>query len=437
MIITASNKFESKKKDPTRGRTWQTHNNLVSIKIYLVSMALNKNSLLKTVPLIFLMFHRLLTKTHSVLGISSIQSTISKMTTTTATLPTLSWTRITPQPDPDHGVPCTRSSHGVSAITCTDGTTGLFVYGGEHIARTPIENNNAGWICSNNMSQWKWIDCSAAAPSPRVAHAQACYDNRYVYIFGGRTGIGMDESPLDDMWMFDTTTEKWTSVSTTGDIPPARSFHRMICINNNLYLFGGCGSSGRLNDLYQFNINTKVWSNLGTSLLRGRGGPNVFPIQSNTAIAIVGGFAGEETNDGHIYSIANGKWTETVLATELQDLRPRSVCVSGSFPSVGVSLLFGGEVDPSDRGHEGAGGFENDIVLLDESTGHLLQTIKSSTSTNEWPEQRGWSDCASIDNGNGTGQLYVFGGLTGDDATPQRLNDLWKLDISKAKNGHA
>jgi hypothetical protein len=31
-------------------------------------------------------------------------------------------------------------------------------------------------------------------------------------------------------------------------------------------------------------------------------------------------------------------------------------------------------VDPSDRGHEGAGGFENDMVVLEEKTGVLKKT---------------------------------------------------------------
>ena len=31
-------------------------------------------------------------------------------------------------------------------------------------------------------------------------------------------------------------------------------------------------------------------------------------------------------------------------------------------------LVFGGEVDPSSKGHEGAGGFANDEILIDEDS---------------------------------------------------------------------
>jgi hypothetical protein len=109
-------------------------------------------------------------------------------------------------------------------------------------------------------------------------------------------------------------------------------------------------------------------------------------------------------------------------------MRPRSVCISASFQSVGYSIIFGGEVDPSERGHEGAGGFENDVVVLKEDSGKYVETIKASTA-GPWPEQRGWSDGAFVDTGENTGQLFIFGGLSGDDANPKRLNDLWRMDI--------
>ena len=42
---------------------------------------------------------------------------------------------------------------------------------------------------------------------------------------------------------------------------------------------------------------------------------------------------------------------------------------------------------------------------------------------------RGWSD-GDIDNSS----IYIFGGLTGDDKKPERLNDLWELQINLIHN---
>jgi hypothetical protein len=148
---------------------------------------------------------------------------------------------------------------------------------------------------------------------------------------------------------------------------------------------------------------------------------------SGKLLGVVGGFCGEESNDGHMFDTSTAKWQEKDITKELAGLRPRSVCVSESFSSLGVSVIFGGEVDPSEKGHEGAGGFANDIVLLDEKTGAYMS---SNPATGEsWPETRGWSDCDHMDNVNGAGQLYLYGGLSGDDSSPRRLDDLWRLDI--------
>ena len=91
-------------------------------------------------------------------------------------------------------------------------------------------------------------------------------------------------------------------------------------------------------------------------------------------------------------------------------------------------VVFGGEVDPSDKGHEGAGGFSNDLILISEKTFNVEKISKAMIETDEWPLQRGWSAGCTTSN-SGKCRLTVFGGLSGDDNNPQRLNDLWVLSI--------
>jgi len=168
---------------------------------------------------------------------------------------------------------------------------------------------------------------------------------------------------------------------------------------------------------------------MGNSLLRGRGGPSLFPISKGQKLAVVAGFAGEETKDGHVFDLSTNTWNEQLL--QLDNMRPRSVCVSGSFPSLGVSVIVGGEVDPSDKGHEGAGGFENDVVILDGKTVNYQGNLTMTDDNKNWPGQRGWADADVVDQGNGHGFLYLFGGLSGDDENPTRMDDLWKLDLEQ------
>jgi hypothetical protein len=363
--------------------------------------------------------------------------------------PNFAWKRLLPAADKQHGTPCTRSSHGISCIpAATSGgdVSRLIVYGGETIARTPLDPSQACWACDFNTSsgevdngQWRLI--TSPLPPLRVAHAQAFHvPSLTLYIFGGRAGITMEEQAMNDLWKLDCSgrpgSETWSQVTPKGGnyAPEARSFHKMVCIGDSLFVFGGCSANhGRLADMQRFDLATQTWHNLGASQhLRGRGGANLIPLDSGRYLGVVAGFAGEETNDGHLFDVDQAKWCTESLTADLDGLRPRSVCLSGSFPSIGVSIVFGGEVDPSAKGHEGAGSFDGSIVLLDEKSGKYLQTVSAIGESDEWPEARGWSDGTELDDGNGNGRLYFFGGLSGDDANPNRLDDLWLLKVSKA-----
>ena len=87
--------------------------------------------------------------------------------------------------------------------------------------------------------------------------------------------------------------------------------------------------------------------------------------------------------------------------------------------------IFGGEVTESSKGHEGAGGFSNDLILINE------ETLKITTFKEEdcgktgpesgWPLPRGWSSGCSERSEN---SIFIFGGLRGDDNAPIRTNDL-------------
>ena len=71
----------------------------------------------------------------------------------------------------------------------------------------------------------------------------------------------MEESPLNDMHYFDVTKETWTEVISEGDnCPSPRSFHQMISVGSSLFIFGGCGESGRLSDLYEFSTTNSRWT---------------------------------------------------------------------------------------------------------------------------------------------------------------------------------
>jgi len=333
-------------------------------------------------------------------------------------------------------LPIERSSHAVSIIGDT-----LYLFGGENVARVPIDSSIYAVNISPNGSNfgiWQKLEVKNEAPVPRIAHSQAAIGNR-IYIFGGRQGTTMHESPLNDLHFFDVENNTWNEVIKPDDtFPMERSFHQMVSVGKSLFVFGGCGKSGRMSDLHEFNTETSKWikhselysefkneSDGSIQTISGRGGASLIASKNEDKLFLVAGFAGtecsgQEMDDVYTFDLKSKVWKHL---SHVKVPVPRSVCISSKITIDGNQdfvVIFGGEVDPSDRGHEGAGGFSNDLYLINEET---LEIKTISAKDVAWPIPRGWSSGSS--KGKGSNQLVVFGGLTGDDKNPVRLNDLW------------
>ena len=157
--------------------------------------------------------------------------------------------------------PIERSSHGVSVISDV-----LYVFGGETTAKVPVESDVYLIDISNQNFEdgsalWRKIEAEKNSPIPRVAHAQAAIGNR-IYVFGGQSkGSIRVQSTLNDLHYFDVKTETWTEVCANGNhVPSPRSFHQMVSVGSSLFVFGGCGNTGRLSDLHEFNTNSLIWT---------------------------------------------------------------------------------------------------------------------------------------------------------------------------------
>ena len=310
--------------------------------------------------------------------------------------------------------PCARSSHGLSVIGGR-----AYVYGGEASARHAI--GSEVHTLDVEGSKWETI-ASPSAPPPRVGHAQ-CVLRDALMVFGGRTDVDMGEGNLNDLWAFEPSESAWTQVETEGVAPSPRSFHRATAVGDKLYVFGGCGAEGRLADLHELDLSTRRWSALPTPPgLAGRGGATFEASPDGRALWVCGGFTGEESNDLLQYELASETWKR--MPSEW--LRPRSVCASMSLsqPHGGVLMVFGGEVSPSDKGHEGAGGFAADLLAIDPASGEPLHvTVDEGLA----PEARGWGAAAALSPSEG----IIFGGLTGSDEAPRRLDDAWVLTVDE------
>lgn len=111
------------------------------------------------------------------------------------------------------------------------------------------------------------LQAQGTPPSLRNAHAAAAI-GAGIYIFGGRSGIDIGEGSLNDLHRFDAESATWVEVRPASEaVPPKRSYHAMAAAQGRLYVFGGCGegSTGRLNDLWEFDLSTATWRQLPSS----------------------------------------------------------------------------------------------------------------------------------------------------------------------------
>ncbi|CAA7409644.1 unnamed protein product [Spirodela intermedia] len=301
--------------------------------------------------------------------------------------------------------PGARSSHAITVVGSR-----AYAFGGEFTPRVPVDNKIH--VFDLETLTWSVPEVTGDIPPPRVGVTMATV-GKTIYVFGGRDA---EHKELNELYSFDTTTDNWTLLSSGELGPPSRSYHSTAADGHHVYIFGGCGVAGRLNDLWAYDVLDGKWVKFpepGKSC-RPRGGTGL--AVAGEKIWIVYGFAGEEVDDVHCFDPASGEWTE--VETTGDKPCPRSVF---SIAGIGKRVIIcGGEVDPSDLGHLGAGSFAGDSYVLDTAT-KAWKKLAEVAEPGEHPGPRGW--CAfSVGRRDGEEGLLVYGG---NSPTNDRLDDIF------------
>jgi len=158
-------------------------------------------------------------------------------------------------------------------------------------------------------------------------------------------------------------------------------------------------------------------------LLQPRGGAGL--VAHNDKLFVIGGFSGKEQGDVYMFDLTKDTWSDITGGSPLP---ARSVFAYGVLPQGKVEgdlqsgcdwiIVFGGEVDPSDLGHEGAGDYADEVFGLDPcktQLGWQKLTIKGSA-----PSPRAWLASTSFASG-----VAMHGGNAPNNS---RLDDLYVLD---------
>lgn len=414
-----------------------------------------------------------------------------------------------------------RSSHSLSVIKGK-----VYIFGGEEKPREPVDNHMHVFTLPSSEDDevdYQVIPAEATAsagdvPPPRVGHTASKVDER-IYIFGGRGGKEM--KPLEErgrVWVFDTKLNKWSfldpkdgspspasrsyhaSTSTEHPMsnvaapsePPAGSVASALTMTTNesyhqtkspfgvsgsglddhgtIFIHGGCPASGRVADVWAFDIASRIWCHCPDPPGPARGGPCLTLIRNR--LYRLGGFDGKQELGGPIQYLrltrctfddegGKGELGVAPLTGQWETVEPPSgTNVPGDRSVAGLQpvtsgqgrnylLLFLGEKDPSSSGHEAAGKFWDDVwsfqlppdgmtaASLKDATKQLFgaKTAEgtwarcdipeaSKTGHTEHPGPRGWfaSDRQDMDSGS----VILWGGVTSDNS---RAGDGWVLTV--------
>jgi len=185
-------------------------------------------------------------------------------------------------------LPANRSSHTVTSVAGR-----IAVFGGEDAPRNAFDR------CVHLLDLGgSWKQGTAEIPGlPLLGHGAASAGPK-LFVFGGRAGgpntfDGSTDGERGELWAYDVEADAWSKpLEGYGNShvvqPEPRSFHAMCsgpALKNNdgdksdwIFMFGGCGQRGRLNDLWCFNPHCSTWDCLcpgGSEAPKPRGGASL------------------------------------------------------------------------------------------------------------------------------------------------------------------
>ncbi|XP_053202592.1 host cell factor 1-like isoform X2 [Panonychus citri] len=220
----------------------------------------------------------------------------------------------------------------------------------------------------------KWVRvANSTGPSPRPRHGhRAVAIKDLIIIFGGG-----NEGIVDELHVYNTTTNQWFIPQVKGEIPPGCAAYGFVCDGTRLLVFGGMIEYGKYsNELYELQASRWEWRKLKPRPPKN----GIYPCPRL----------------GHSFTLIQNK-----------------------------VYLFGGLANDSDDPKNNIPRYLNDLYVLE---------MKPFLSTMQWelaqtygtppPPRESHSAVAYMGADGKHPKLIIYGGMSGC-----RLGDLWQLDI--------
>jgi N-acetylneuraminic acid mutarotase len=221
----------------------------------------------------------------------------------------------------------------------------VIMFGGQDSAG----NKNDTWSYDPTTNHWTSLNPSGQLPAARVFHSMV-FDpvSGKVILFGG---FGGAPNFLSDTWAYDPTVNTWTELHPAGSAPPARDLSAMAYDppTAKVFLFGGLGAGGDMNDTWAYDPAANSWTHLNPSGLipsarRGHAMVYIY-VQNGGKMVEFGGVEGsspdeQELNDTEEYDSTPSIWEDLQPPSPVPPARDSHTMVVGG--SSGEVILFGG-----------------------------------------------------------------------------------------------
>ncbi len=305
-----------------------------------------------------------------------------------------------------------------------DGNKRMFLFGG----MDPITGD------SHSFSPAKgWSEATHASnPLARCHHSLVkCGDGTGI-LFGGFTR----EFRLNDTQRYNPTTNLWTQIATTGNVPEPRCLHSSVWIpsTNELFVYGGIESGGFFTENYfldtsLLNLTTNRWSRLDDSAPGGRAGAVAFYSSAEDAVFLWSGLHKRGTFANRFEDFFDG-YTSDLWKFDPHTRTWEIVEVAGTTPI--------GREDPASFWIDDADELYVMLGYNKDVPGNLVgDSFRLNLAERRWepleitgpqPEPR-WRPSVAYDNVNG--EVWMYGGWK--DFGNTMLSDTWRFDVQSQR----
>lgn len=273
------------------------------------------------------------------------------------------------------------------------------------------------WVLDTVSVRWSRFGKSADHPGKRTGHAAVVIGDK-MWIFGGETE---NHECLNDLWVFDLgNSKKWEQVLVGGKAPPPRCGHAAVAFGDTILVFGGLNYKldESFGDLWYFELASSSWSQINTGTASGppaRHGHTMTMVSSSRVLLFGGYGQGGRLNDLWQLDPFTLQWSRIETCLPVPSRRAYHSAVSLRFKLI----VFGGQ---------GAA-----------AMGDLWQFSPTSSTWTKLEASR-WTERASImenvvgpaarygHSGEvfGSDKMFIFGGV-GDGSVYR--DDLWFLYV--------